>query len=199
MPEVLFIDACPRGAESRTLRLAGAFLEALRAGQPEARVKPLCLNDLSLLPLDGTSLAMREALIAAGETEHSLFEPARLFRNADLIVVAAPYWDYMFPASLKTLIEHLCVRTVTFDYVNDRPVGYCRAEKLVYITTAGGYIGDNDWGYRYMSAVCGELLGISSFERISCEGLDIAGNDPEALLEEAGVRARALASGIIIA
>ena len=196
MAKVLLIDACVRGALSRTRRLADAFMEQYALRHPEAETKTLRLEELGLAPLTGETLAARQALIEAGELGEPLFAPAHAFQKADLIVVAAPYWDYLFPASLKTFIEHVCVRTLTFDYVDDRPAGLCRAEKLVFLTTAGGFIGDHDWGYGYLCAVAGELLGVKSFDRIACEGLDIAGNDPEALLEEARVRAAALARSL---
>ena len=61
--------------------------------------------------------------------------------KADIIVIAAPYWDLSFPAQLKDYIERVNAVGVTFDYDQEGiPYGLCRAKKLVYITTAGGNI-----------------------------------------------------------
>ena len=193
--QVLLIDACPRpqGA-SRSRRLGEAFLEALRAKHPELTLEVLHLDEMQLAPLTGEAEARRSELIDGGKLDDSMFAPARSFAAADLIVVCAPYWDFAFPASLKTLIEHLCVRTLTFVYRDDQPVGLCRAENLVYLTTSGSPIGEDNWGGDYLRAVTGRLLGVKRFHQISAEGLDLADADPEAILSAAMERARALAA-----
>ena len=193
--QVLLIDACPRpqGA-SRSRRLGEAFLDALRVQHPQMQLEVLRLDELQLAPLTGEMEARRSQLIDAGRLDDPMFAPARSFASAELIVVCAPYWDFAFPACLKALIEHVCVRTLTFTYVNDRPVGLCRAENLVYLTSAGGFIGENNWGGDYLRAVTGQLLGVKRFHQISAEGLDVLGAEPEAILENAMERARALAA-----
>ncbi len=193
--QVLLIDACPRpqGA-SRSRRLGEAFLQALRAQHPQMQLEVLRLDEMQLMPLTGEMEARRSMLIDAGGLDDDMFAPARSFASAELIVVCAPYWDFAFPASLKTLIEHVCVRTLSFTYENDRPVGLCRAENLVYLTTSGSPIGENNWGGDYLRAVTGQLLGVKQFHQISAEGLDLADADPEAILSAAMERARALAT-----
>lgn len=124
MTHLLFIDACPRGAGvSRSLALGEAFLQALLRLRPDTEVVRHTLNDLRLAALDGEALARREALIEARAWEDAMFAQARAFAEADEIVVAAPYWDLMFPAALKVYIEHIFVREMTFVYRDDRPVG----------------------------------------------------------------------------
>ena len=193
--QVLLIDACPRpNGTSRTRRLGEAFLRALRAQHPQMQLEVLQLDEMQLMPLTGEMEARRSMLIDAGRLDDDMFAPARSFASAELIVVCAPYWDFAFPASLKTLIEHVCVRTLTFVYRDDQPVGLCRAENLVYLTSAGGFIGENNWGGDYLRAVTGQLLGVKRFHQISAEGLDVLGAEPEAILENAMERARALAA-----
>ena len=195
--QVLLIDACPRPQGiSRSRRLGEAFLDALRVQHPQMQLEVLRLDEMQLAPLTGEMEARRSMLIDAGRLDDDMFAPARSFASAELIVVCAPYWDFAFPASLKTLIEHVCVRTLTFTYVNDRPVGLCRAENLVYLTSAGGYIGENNWGGDYLRAVTGGLLGVKRFHQISAEGLDCAAADPETIMKDAIARAQALAAGL---
>ena len=195
--QVLLIDACPRpNGASRTRRLGEAFLEALVAQHPEPRLETLRLDEMQLMPLTGEMEARRSALIDAGRLDDPMFAPARSFASAELIVVCAPYWDFAFPASLKTLIEHVCVRTLTFVYRDDQPVGLCRAENLVYLTTSGSPIGQDNWGGDYLRAVTSRLLGVKCFHQISAEGLDLADADPGAILADAMERARALAASL---
>ena len=58
-------------------------------------------------------------------------------------------------------------------------------EKLVYLTTSGGYICNNNFGFDYVKGVFSMLFGISDISFFSAEGLDIYGNNPEKILESA--------------
>ena len=195
--QVLLIDACPRpDGASRTRRLGEAFLQALRAQHPQMQLEVLRLDEMQLMPLSGEMEARRSKLIDAHRLDDDMFAPARSFASAELIVVCAPYWDFAFPASLKVLIEHVCVRTLTFVYRDDQPVGLCRAENLVYLTTSGSSIGEDNWGGGYLRAVTGRLLGVKRFHQISAEGLDLADADPGSILADAMERARALAASL---
>ncbi|MBD9088953.1 MAG: hypothetical protein EGR72_02700, partial [Clostridiales bacterium] len=73
--------------------------------------------------------------------------------------------------------------------------GLCRAERLIYITTAGGPLEDRNFGYEYVRGVAG-MLGIINTHCVAAQGLDIRGNDPEAILREAQERAARLAGTI---
>ncbi|MGN0541035.1 MAG: hypothetical protein ACI4IZ_05345 [Acutalibacteraceae bacterium] len=75
---------------------------------------------------------------------------------------------------------------LTFLYGSDGvPISYCRAKKLIYITTSGGYIGGTDFGFEYIKTVTKSFFGIENFSFFSAEGLDILGNDPAAILKAA--------------
>lgn len=114
-----------------------------------------------------------------------MFRYAREFRKADEIVIAAPYWDMSFPASLKCYLEAVSVVGLTFHYLPDgTPEGLCRAQRLTYVTTAGGYIGENNFGYDYVKAIAG-LFGIAQTKEIRAEALDIVGADVEGILRQA--------------
>ena len=107
---ILFINACVR-SDSRTRRLAGAVLEKLGGEYEE-----LILEDVSF-PVTGEEfLRRRDAVIAEERFDDPVCDLARQFAAADRIVIAAPYWDLSFPASLKQYVEHINVLGVTFIY-----------------------------------------------------------------------------------
>ena len=120
------------------------------------------------------------------EESMNVFELAVKFASADEVVIAAPYWDMSFPASLKLYIEQLCVNKLTFCY-NEKgmPCGLTKIKKAVYLTTAGGYIGSNNFGFDYIKGVFSNLFGIADISFFSAEGLDIYGNDSEKILSDA--------------
>ena len=190
MKTILFVNSCLNQESSRTQRLADAVLdkmleEAAAAGE-QAQVEELSLVDAGLEGLDEETLAFRSERSAAKDFTHELFAPARQFREADEVVIAAPYWDLSFPAMLKAYIEQLCVNGLTFSYSEEGiPVGHCLAKRLTYVTTAGGYLGAYNMGFDYVAAVCKLYFGIEESRCISAEGLDIWGNDAEAILASA--------------
>lgn len=186
---LLIIDACPRGGQSRTLKLLDAFLEGYTGSSQTVH---LCQMDLT--PYDGAMVDHREALANAGRTGDPLYALARQFAQADDILIAAPYWDLSFPSVLKVYIEHIFARTITFIYDETGPVGLCRARRLGFLTTSGSPIPPGlNMGGDYLKAV-GSMLGIPQFHQVSAQGLDIDGADVDAILQEACGRARSLGS-----
>ena len=165
---ILFINACVR-QQSRTRALAEKVL-----GKLEGEITELKLWELPLKPLDEETLTWRSAAAAAGDYDDERFFYAKQLAQADLVVIAAPYWDMSFPALLKVWIENISVWGLTFRYTQDgKPSGLCKAKKLIYVTTAGGIIGSFDFGYEYVATLFRELYGIPESERISEEGLDM--------------------------
>ncbi len=177
--KLLLINACVR-EQSRTLRLARHLLSKF-----QGQIDEVDLACEKILPLDGAGLALRDRLLAEGKTDDPMFGFARQFASADVIVIAAPYWDLSFPSMLKVYMEAVCVCGVTFIYEEDgRPRGLCRAGKAYYVTTAGGPVMDDAFGYGYIRAVLGGLLGIPEVRQFKAEGLDIIGADVEGILEK---------------
>ena len=175
---LLFINACVR-ENSRTERLARALLE--RAREP---VTELRLTDEELAPLDREALECRTALSEAGDFSAPEFRYARQFRDADTIVIAAPYWDLSFPALLKIYLENICVMGLVSRYTPDgRPEGLCRARRLYYVTTAGGPLFPA-FGFGQIEALAQNYFGIPETVLIRAENLDIADAAPEAILRE---------------
>ncbi|MBR6547907.1 MAG: NAD(P)H-dependent oxidoreductase [Clostridia bacterium] len=175
MGKILFINGCVR-TESRTLELANYVLSQLQGEKEEVQ-----LYNIPLAPLNAQALEAREQAYAAGDFSHNAYTLARQFANADTIVIAAPYWDLMFPSVVKTYLENVTVSGITFRYSDlGRPESLCKAKTLYYVTTAGGFIGKNDFGFSYIKALAQNFFGIQEIHGYAAEGLDIFGaNLPE--------------------
>jgi FMN-dependent NADH-azoreductase len=188
MDKILFINACVRPG-SRTLELAETILMKLDGDVQEIK---LYENPLPVLDLSGMEKRNRAAKM--GDFSDPLFDAAKQFAAADVIVIAAPYWDLMFPAALKTYLENITVAGATFFYTpQGRPQSLCKAKALYYVTTSGGFIGQNDFGFTYAQALSQSFFGITEIHRYSAEGLDIFGTDVEAVMRQAKLE---IASGV---
>ena len=191
MKNVLWVDCCIRGEDSRTLRLSRAFLDSL----PEnCAVTHLDLMQLQPRYFVGAYFEERQQLLERGELSHPRFDLARQFAAADAIVVSAPFWDLSFPALLKVYIEQVSLDGITFGSTAQGLVGLCRAARMVYLTTRGGfYTGDDmEMGSRYMEALS-KFFGIGRYDCIAADGMDVAGFDAEGSLKAAMEKAAALA------
>ena len=196
--KVLFVDCCisQRGEESRTRALAGAYLEAYLNHHPEGELETVSPEELlALAPFDVEMLAEREALAQSGRFDDPVFDMARQFREADTVVVAAPYWDMSYPAALKAYIEHISAVGLTYHYELDGVHGDCEARYLVYLTSGGDFEREDSIGVLHWRQLCG-LFGIERFEYVFAGGLDIDPAQTEELLEGACALARKLAETI---
>lgn len=175
----LFINACVR-EESRTEILSKALLS--RLGDYE-EVK---LEKIDFPKTNEDFLKKRDSLIAARAYDDEMFTLAHQFADADIIVIAAPYWDLSFPAMLKQYIEHINVLGITFEYTPEGiPKGLCRASKLYYVMTAGGTYVPEEFGFGYIKSLAENFYGIKDVELIKATGLDIYGVDEKTVLKEA--------------
>ena len=175
----LFINAWVRG-ESRTRQLA----EAVMAGDREA-YREVYLPAISFPEVDEAFINWRNGCVSRGDYASPVFDLAKDFAAAEEIVIAAPFWDLSFPATLKKYLEQICVVGITFFYNDqDMPQGLCRAKRLTYVTTAGGPIFDEAFGYGYVKALATTFFGIPETRIIKAENLDIRGADVEGILQK---------------
>ena len=177
---ILYINACVRTG-SRTKRLAECLLKKLND-----EIKEINLEKEKILPLDGETLDLRTKLAQVGDFNNPVFDYAKDFAKADTIVIASPFWDLSFPASLKCYIEAVNIVGITFEYSTEGiPYGLCKAKKLYYVTTSGGKIFNNEYGFGYIKSLCDNFYGIGDVFFINAENLDIVGSDVESILRTA--------------
>lgn len=188
MPTLLYINACVRGKDSRTLALAEELLNRIREANSQDmafNIEEIRLSTENLLPLNYERLQRRDELLKAGQLDDTMFDYANAVAQADMLVIAAPYWDMSFPAVLKIFFELASVVGITFTYAEDgTPIGLTNAEDMYYVTTSGGYIGDCNFGFEYANALC-RLYGVENTHFVCAEGLDLDGADVQAIMEKA--------------
>ena len=179
MAKILFINACVR-PNSRTLDLAKHVLAQL-----SGEVEEVNLYEEKLTPLGLAEMEIRDNAARSKDFSDETFALARQFADAETIVIAAPYWDLMFPAVVKNYFEKVTVNGLTFAYgANGIPHGLCNGKRLIYVTTAGGPIVHN-FGYDYVVALAKGFYGIKDVQCVRAEGLDIYGADVAKLMMDA--------------
>lgn len=179
MDNILFINGCIR-PESRTLVLAKHLLSKLNG-----QVEELNLEAEAIPALNTESLKKRLALLTEEKFEDPMFRYARQFREADVIVIAAPYYDLSFPSALKNYLEAICCVGLTFYYdEHEWPQTLCRARKVYYVSTGGGRL-NKKFGFEYVKALMGVFFRIEDVQGFFAEKLDLLGSAPQAIMEDA--------------
>lgn len=135
MPTLLFINACVRGRDSRTLALAEHLLACIKevnSHDMAFQIEEIRLSTENLLPLNYERLLRREELLTAGQLGDSMFDYANAVAQADMLVIAAPYWDMSFPASLKIFfVDGKC----RWNYIY-----ICRGQHACWAECGGGHV-----------------------------------------------------------
>lgn len=173
--KVLFVNACLR-KQSRTLSLAKYLLEKM--GQPYEQVD---VQNEEIASLDEKTLIERDRK----DLGSKYFSYAKQFKEADIIVIASPYYDLSFSAKLKDYLETINIVDLTFAY-NEQgmPYSLSQVKKVIYVTTAGGPIISHEYGYGYIETFFKAFYGVQDFEYYHAEELDIIGADEKGILDK---------------
>jgi len=175
--KILYINACVRN-NSRTNLLARHLLGRLSGNITEVRLE---LENIK--PLNLELLTKRENLIIESNYDDEIFKYAKQFKEADIIVISSPYYDLSFSSLLKIYLENINCIGVTFNYDHKgNPISLCKANKLYYVTTAGGYITDDSFGFGYVKSLANSFYNIHNIEYIKAEALDIIGSNVDEIL-----------------
>ena len=177
MDNLLFIDACVRQSDSRTLRIAEPIIEALKP-----RFKHFFRYNLPEMdcigPLTPSSFAAR----GEGDIPEWATEAATRIRQASAIVIAAPFWDMSFPAVLKCFFEQVSLFDITFTDNGETCVGLCEQAPVIYITTRGMDIHTGDpreQATPYLKALA-SLWGLGEIITIAASNMDYS---PESVID----------------
>lgn len=96
----------------------------------------------------------------------------------DIIVIAAPMYNFTIPTQLKNWIDFVARAGVTFTYTENGPKGLVEGKRAVLVATRGGAHkdGPTDHVVPYLKTVLG-FIGITNVEVIYGEALNMG---PEA-------------------
>ncbi len=146
MTRLLFIKASPRD-ESRSVQVAQAYLDALRARTPDLVVDTLALWNEPLPDFDGDRANAKLAVItgaghdAAQRTQwDEITAIANRFAAADIYLFAVPMWNGGIPYRLKQYIDIIHQPGLLFGL--DPAAGYfglLQGKRAVLVYTSGAF------------------------------------------------------------
>jgi len=112
MTKLLFIQASPRGQQSKSIEVAQTYLDALKATDPALEIDVLSLWQTELPAFDGDKAAAKVNVMLGQEQNDvqntawdQIVEIASRFISADRYLFAVPMWNGTIPYRLKHYID----------------------------------------------------------------------------------------------
>lgn len=191
MSRVLVIESSARQEGSVSRQLTQAFIAQWKAAHPsdEISVRDLAVEqvphlDANLLggwmkPADQHSDQEKNALVRSNLLTEELLA-------ADVLVLAAPMYNFAIPSTLKSWLDHVLRAGVTFKYTETGPQGLLTGKRAFVLTARGGiYAGGTlDHQEPYLRQVLG-FIGIHDVEFIHAEGLNLGAESLEKAVTQA--------------
>ena len=89
---------------------------------------------------------------------------------ADVIVIAAPIYNFSVPSALKAWVDHVCRAGLTFNYTETGPVGLLSGKRAILSITSGGVPVDSpvDFATPYLRQVL-NFIGISEVQTVRAD------------------------------
>ena len=199
MSHVLIIESSARQQDSFSRQLTQQFIQQWREAHPGDTIT---VRDLAVSPvphLDANLLGgwMKPEAQRSAEEQASLQRSNELTDEllaADVLVMAAPMYNFAIPSTLKAWLDHVLRAGVTFKYTESGPQGLLTGKKAYVLTARGGiYAGSTaDHQEPYLRQVMA-FVGIHDVTFIHAEGMNLGGDFQEKGLNQAKARLSELA------
>jgi FMN-dependent NADH-azoreductase len=193
---ILRVDSSMRRESSVSRDLNDKVIEKLKAEHDDVTVVERDLLDgVSHITPDWIGSNFTPEADRSDDQRNMMGESDRLIaevKAADVIVVAAPVYNFSVPAALKAWIDQICRAGITFRYTENGPEGLLEGKKAIVTYTSGGVpMGSEvDFNSGYMKHVLG-FIGIHDVQFVSADRLMV---DPDASLAKASSNIEELAA-----
>lgn len=191
MSRVLVIESSARQQGSVSRELTQQFIANWQAAHPADQVQ---VRDLAAEPVPHLDATLLGGWMTPAE-QQSEAEQAALARSnqltdellaADVLVLAAPMYNFAIPSTLKAWLDHVLRAGVTFKYSETGPQGLLSGKRAFVLTARGGiYAGSGlDHQEPYLRQALA-FIGIHDVQFIHAEGLNMGGEFSEKGLAQA--------------
>ena len=191
MSRILVIESSARQQGSVSRELTQQFIANWQAAHPADQVQ---VRDLAAEPVPHLDATLLGGWMTPSEQQHDA-EKAALARSnqltdellaADVLVLAAPMYNFAIPSTLKAWLDHVLRAGVTFKYTETGPQGLLTGKRAFVLTARGGiYAGSAlDHQEPYLRQVLA-FIGIHDVQFIHAEGLNLGAEFSEKGLAQA--------------
>lgn len=177
MTTLLQINTSLFSGEGQSSRLSQSFVDSWRARHPDGRVVVRDLGREPVPHLDADTFrafSTPEAERTPAQRDAVAYSDALIaeLRQADVVVIGLPLYNFGVPSSLKAYFDHVARAGVTFKYTASGPVGLLAGKKVYVMAARGGlYAGTpRDTQTAYVRDFLA-FVGLTDVEFVYAEGL----------------------------
>src|ERR1700722_13062120 len=192
MKKILSIQSSPRGKASFSIQLADAIVSKIMAAYPGSEVGTIDLVKASFphleeahltsffTPVEKHTPADRAAIRHSDENIHAV-------KEADILVIGAPMYNFAIHSTLKAWIDHIVRKGQTFSVSEKGAEGLVKGNKVYVALASGGIYSEGPWKGMdfvepYLRMVLG-FIGLTDITFVRVEGLNVPGVKDGALVK----------------
>jgi len=194
MSRVLIIESSARQQDSVSRQLTQTFISQWQTAHPNDHIT---VRDLAVNPVPHLDINLLGGWMKPAEQRNDI-EQVSLERSnqltdellaADVLVMAAPMYNFAIPSTLKAWLDHVLRAGVTFKYTDTGPQGLLSGKRAYVLTARGGiYAGSTaDHQEPYLRQVMA-FIGIHDVTFIHAEGMNLGGDFQEKGLSQANAK-----------
>ncbi|PZW94347.1 FMN-dependent NADH-azoreductase [Pseudomonas sp. 478] len=194
MSRVLIIESSARQQDSVSRQLTQTFISQWQTAHPNDHIT---VRDLAANPVPHLDINLLGGWMKPAEQRNDI-EQVSLERSnqltdellaADVLVMAAPMYNFAIPSTLKAWLDHVLRAGVTFKYTDTGPQGLLSGKRAYVLTARGGiYAGSTaDHQEPYLRQVMA-FIGIHDVTFIHAEGMNLGGDFQEKGLSQANAK-----------
>lgn len=198
MQTLLQINSSIYNGGGQSTQLANRFVEAFLRRSPDTRLlkRELAREEVPHLTAERFRAFQLKAEQRSTEQHEAVAYSDALIdelRQADVIVLGLPMYNFGVPSQLKAYFDHVARAGVTFRYTANGPEGLLKGKKAYIFAARGGVYGGNDTETQYVRDFL-RFLGIEDTEFVHAEGLARGEQSRNQSLSDAGSTAERLAA-----
>jgi FMN-dependent NADH-azoreductase len=196
MKKLLFVNSSLAGADSRSAAVARELIAALQARHGKLNIVERDVSAGAVPHLSGEHLAAQATPpVHRSARQHALAQSGDALlaevEAAEVIVIAAPMYNFTIPSTLHAWLDHITRAGRTFRYTAEgKPEGLLKNKKVYVVAARGGvYTADSpakamDFQEPYLRAMLG-FNGLTDITFVHVEGQRISPAAAEAGLRRA--------------
>ncbi|HEV2746861.1 MAG TPA: FMN-dependent NADH-azoreductase [Allosphingosinicella sp.] len=143
MTKVLIVDSAATGDASVSRKLTAEFTERLRRRAPSARI---VRRDIGAEPVPHLTADTVGAIRGGPADSEAAREAISLsdaliaeLKEADVIVIGAPMYNFGMASTLKAWFDHVLRARITFRYTEAGPEGLLKGKKAIVVESRAGF------------------------------------------------------------
>jgi len=196
---ILSISASVQGDQSTSRQLANELIIGIKQKSSDVSLftRDVSNNDIAFVSADHVGAFYTPAPDRSAQQNALLTQSDALvneLKQADVLVIATPMYNFGVPASLKAWVDMICRVGETFRYTENGPEGLAGIDTMyVVVTTGGAPIGSAvDFVVPYLKQVAA-FIGVKNVEVIAA---DATNANRDAALEKARTKIADLVEGM---